>query len=147
MLSRTAVYKRKEFMSTLFTKIIRGDIPAEKIYEDDLCIVILDIAPVNKGHALVISRNEYETIADCPDDELSHLMAAAKRTAVKMEQALDIDGYNILINNKAASGQEIPHLHIHVIPRYSGDGKSPIFRKESYLNDEMEETAQLLRFS
>ncbi len=134
-------------MATLFTRILNKQIPAEMLYEDDQCMVILDIAPVNKGHALVISRNEYETIGDCPDEELAHLMAVVKRTAAQLEEQLGADGYNVLINNRPPSGQEVPHLHIHVIPRFSGDGKSPLFRKERYSEGEMAHTAQLLAFS
>lgn len=134
-------------MPTLFSRILNKEIPAEILYEDDLCMVILDIAPVNKGHALVISRNEYETIGECPDDELARLMAVAKHTAARLETQLGAEGYNVLINNRPASGQEVPHLHIHVIPRYSGDGKSPIFRKEGYSEGEMARTARLLAFT
>ncbi len=119
-------------MATVFTKIIDGEIPSVKIHEDDRCIVILDISPINKGHALVIAKAEYVTITDCPDDELSHYMKVAKTVAAKMEEVLGIDGFNIMINNRPASGQEVPHLHIHVIPRFKRDGKTPPLKKESY---------------
>ncbi len=133
-------------MATLFTKIIAGDIPSVKIHEDEYCVVILDISPINKGHALVISRNEYETITECPDEELSKLMQVAKIAALKMEEVLDIDGFNIMINNRPASGQEVPHLHIHVIPRFTKDGKTPRLLKESYADEEMLEFGRLLSF-
>jgi len=123
-------------MATIFSKIIDGEIPSVNLYEDETCIVILDISPVNKGHALVIARDEFETLLDCPDEIINHLMQVAKRVVRRMEEVLRIDGYNILINNRPASGQEVPHLHIHVIPRFKGDGKSPIAQKEQY--DEME---------
>ncbi len=132
-------------MATLFSRIISRELPAAVLYEDEMCMVILDIAPVNKGHALVIAREEYETLTDCPDNVLSHLLSVTKKVALKMESALDIDGYNILVNNREASGQEVPHLHIHVIPRYSGDRKTPRFSKEQYSEGEMESTARMLR--
>ena len=125
-------------MATLFTKIINKEIPSVTIYEDAECVVILDLFPINKGHALVIAREEYETISDCPDEKLAHLMSVAKKVAKKMEAVLDIDGYNIMINNRPASGQEVPHLHVHVIPRYAEDGKTPKMSKESYEEGEME---------
>jgi histidine triad (HIT) family protein len=133
-------------MSTLFTKIIRREIPSVILHEDDKCIVILDLFPINKGHALVISKHEYETILECPRQELSYLMDVAKKTAAKMTSELSVDGFNIMINNKPASGQEVPHLHIHIIPRYSGDGKTPVMAKEEYIDGEMERLAEILSF-
>jgi histidine triad (HIT) family protein len=133
-------------MSTLFTKIIRREIPSVILHEDDKCIVILDLFPINKGHALVISKHEYETILECPRQELSYLMDVAKKAAAKMTSELSVDGFNIMINNKPASGQEVPHLHIHIIPRYSGDGKTPVMTKEEYIDGEMERLAEILSF-
>ena len=104
--------------------IINGDIPSTKLYEDDLCIAILDINPVNKGHALVISKECYPTFTDAPIETLSHMMEIARRIDQKQREALKADGTNIMINNSPASGQEVPHLHIHVIPRKEGDGKT-----------------------
>ena len=111
-------------MATIFEMIINGDIPSTKLYEDDLCIAILDINPVNKGHALVISRKCYPTFTDVPMETLSHMMEIARRIDQKQREALGADGTNIMINNSPASGQEVPHLHIHVIPRYKDDGIS-----------------------
>ena len=107
---------------TVFEMIINGDIPSTKIYEDDVCIAILDIAPRAKGHTLVISKQVYPTIADAPTETLAHMMDIVKKVDVKMREALSADGTNVIINNSPASGQEVPHLHIHVIPRKAGDG-------------------------
>ena len=131
-------------MGTLFTKIIQNEIPSVKIYEDDICIAILDITPVNKGHALVIAKKEYETLLECPDEILSHLITTAKRLAAGMKKKLNFDGFNIMINNGAASGQEVPHLHIHIIPRFKNDGKTPSMHKEHYSEHEMEELGRIL---
>lgn len=131
-------------MSTLFTKIIQNKIPSVKIYEDELCIAILDIAPVNKGHTLVIVKNEYETLLECPDEILTHLITTTKRLAAEMKKKLNLDGFNIMINNGAASGQEVPHLHIHIIPRFNRDGKTPALKKEHYLENEMSEFGKIL---
>lgn len=132
-------------MATIFSKIIEGEIPSVNIYEDEVCVVILDISPVNKGHALVIARDEYETLLDCPDETLNHMMQVSKRVVQKLTEVLNIDGYNILINNKPASGQEVPHLHIHIIPRFTNDGKSPIAQKETYGEMEMVELGKKLQ--
>ena len=131
-------------MSTLFTKIILNEIPSVKIYEDELCIAILDIAPVNKGHTLVIAKNEYKTMLECPDNVLSHLITTTKSIAEKMKEKLNFDGFNIMINNGASSGQEVPHLHIHIIPRYDNDGKTPALKKDQYIENEMADFGRIL---
>ncbi|MFA6688217.1 MAG: HIT family protein [Sphaerochaetaceae bacterium] len=133
-------------METVFSRIVAGDLPAVKLHEDDLCIVILDINPVKKGHSLVISKKPYPTVSQCPDDVLSHLMAVAKKLDAKLRKALVCDGTNILINNGPAAGQEVPHLHIHVIPRYEGDGQKFGFVKESYAEGEMVSYGKKLLF-
>lgn len=131
---------------TIFTKIIKGEIPSVKLYEDDLCLVILDLNPVEKGHALVIAKEPYPTFLDCPTETLSHMMEVAKKVAAKQEDVLSCQGTNILINNGKASGQEVPHLHIHVIPRYEGDGQKFGFSKQSYGDGEMAHYGKELSF-
>ena len=131
-------------MATVFEMIISGDIPSTKLYEDDSVLVILDINPVEKGHSLVISKTVYEDFTQCPSAQLSHMMEIAQRVALKLKAELKCDGTNILINNRKASGQEIPHLHIHVIPRYDNDGQSFGFSKKSYEGDEIKEYGKKL---
>lgn len=121
---------------TVFQKIIKGEIPSVKIHEDRECIAILDISPVEKGHALVISKEPYPTFQECPAETLSHMMEIAKKVAAKQKEVLGNQGTNILINNGKASGQEVPHLHIHVIPRFAGDGQKFGFTKQSYQDGE-----------
>ena len=132
-------------MATIFEMIINGDIPSTKLYEDDLCIAILDINPVNKGHALVISRKCYPTFTDVPMETLSHMMEIARKVDMKQREALHAEGTNIMINNSPASGQEVPHLHIHVIPRVSGDGRTPVLKKTSYEDGEIAAYGEKLR--
>ena len=132
-------------MATVFEKIIAGEIPSTRLYEDDKCVVILDINPVRKGHALVISRQCYPTFTDVPMDVLSHMMEIARRIDRKQREVLGAEGTNIMINNSPASGQEVPHLHIHVIPRTSGDGKTPTMSKEKYDDGEAAHYGDLLR--
>ncbi len=134
-------------MASIFTKIIDGEIPSTKIYEDDICIVILDIFPNHKGHSLVIPKEEYETIMDCPDDILKHLISITKKVSEKQTEELKCDGINISINNKPAAGQEVPHLHIHAIPRYKDDGYKFGFGKEEYGEGELEEFGKRLKIN
>ncbi len=133
-------------METIFTKIRDGAIPSVKLHQDELCFVILDINPVNKGHLLVITNECYPTLADCPDATLSHLMSVVKRADAKLREALICDATNIVINNGKESGQEVSHLHIHVIPRFKEDGKHFHFPKEQYEEGEIERLGRRLEF-
>lgn len=132
-------------METLFTKICKGEIPSVKLYEDDVCFVILDINPVLKGHSLVISKEPYPSMADCPDDVLGHLMKVAKIIDAKQRKALGSQGSNIIINNDPASGQEVPHIHVHVIPRFDGDGRKYFALHDKYDDGEMAQYGERLR--
>ncbi len=133
-------------MATVFELIRDGKIPSVKIYEDDLCFVILDLSPVNKGHALVISKEAEPTFDSVRRETLHHMMDVAVKVDRKMRDVLKADGTNIMINNGPASGQEVPHLHIHVIPRYEGDGKTyKLPEKEKYEEGEMEKYGEMLK--
>lgn len=131
-------------MPTVFELIIRGEIPSTKLYEDDTIIAILDINPVHKGHALIIAKHPYPTFTDCPISTLSHMMEIAQRIDLKQREVLHSDGSNILINNGKAAGQEVPHLHIHVIPRFTDDGQRFGFSKTSYTGNELKEMGDAL---
>lgn len=132
-------------METLFTKICKGEIPSVKLYEDDVCFVILDINPVVKGHSLVISKEPYPSMAFCPDDVLGHLIKVAKAVDAKQRKALGSQGSNIIINNDPASGQEVPHIHVHVIPRFEGDGRKYFAVHDKYSDGEMAQYGERLR--
>ena len=131
-------------MATVFEMIINGESPSTRLYEDESCIVILDINPISKGHALVISRKCYPTFTDVPMETLSHMMEIARKVDQKQREVLKAEGTNIMINNSPASGQEVPHLHIHVIPRFSGDGKTPAFPKGKYEDGEISRYGEML---
>ena len=132
-------------MPTVFEMIIKGDIPSVKVYEDADIIAILDIAPKMKGHTLVISKKVYETVADCPAETLSRMFEVVKQLDRKMRSELGADGTNVFINNSPASGQEVPHLHIHVVPRYDGDGLSFFPPSMEYEDGEMAEYGNKLK--
>lgn len=133
-------------METIFTKIRDNQIPSVKLHQDELCFVILDINPVNKGHLLIITREPYPTIAACPDETLAHLMAITKIADGRLRSVLGCDATNIVINNGKESGQEVPHLHIHVIPRYQDDGKMIRLPKQQYDEGEMRALGARLEF-
>lgn len=102
----------------IFCKIINGDIPSRKLYEDDKFIVILDVGPASKGHALILPKEHYANIYEMPEDLCAEAMKVAKKMAAKMTDALQADGFNILQNNGEAAGQTVFHFHMHLIPRY-----------------------------
>ncbi len=106
----------------IFCKILNKEIPAAKVFENDHVLAFLDIMPVNKGHCLVIPKMHFETLDDVPDTELAELMKGVKKTAKAVMNIVSAQGYNVQMNNHKAAGQMVPHAHIHIVPRFSGDG-------------------------
>ncbi len=104
-----------------FCKIAKGDIPTNTVYEDDNFRVILDIAPANPGHCLIIPKKHSPNIYETDDDVLAKAMVLAKKMAVKVKKATGCDGVNIMQNNEEAAGQTVFHFHMHIIPRYKDD--------------------------
>ncbi len=109
-------------MDCIFCKIINGDIPCTKIYENDKVLSFMDICPMNKGHLLVIPKTHGATILDLPEPDFLAVMSATKMIAEAANKALNPDGINILQLNGEAANQVVPHLHVHIVPRWDGDG-------------------------
>ena len=131
---------------TIFSKIIKGEIPCSKLFEDDLILVFLDIAPFNFGHALVVPKDHHHSITTLPANFHARMMETASKVAVAQMRALKAEGFNLVLNNGRCAGQEVPHVHLHVIPRFVDD--QPIFKvsKKKYESiDEMQKTAQNIR--
>ena len=125
----------------IFCKIVKGEIPSNKIYEDEKTLAFLDIAPVNIGHSLVISKEHYPNIYETPEEIMAEMMKTAKKVSIALK-ALDADGVNIAMNNNFAAGQVVFHSHIHVIPRFTNDGFELWHGKRKYNEGEKEEVAQ-----
>ena len=125
----------------LFCKIVAKEIPATVVYEDDDVLVFMDIGPIIKGHALVVSKKHYDPVTETPDEVIARLHITAKRIAKAQLNGLGADGVNIMQNNGVASGQEVPHIHVHVIPRYNEDGHHWNWNAKKY--DDIEEMAKL----
>ena len=106
----------------IFCKIAKGEIPCNKIYEDDTVLAFLDIQPVSDGHTLVIPKSHFGTFDMCPSEIMSKVVGCARKIAVAVAGAMEADGYNILCNNGKAAGQLVDHVHFHVIPRKKDDG-------------------------
>lgn len=109
-------------METIFSKIISGEIPAEKVYEDDYAYAFLDINPVNPGHTLVVPKKWSSGFLDASEDTICHLIPAIQKVAMAVKAATGAPGVNIIQNEGAAAGQKVFHLHFHVIPRFENDG-------------------------
>jgi len=106
----------------LFCKIVRGEIPAEAIYRDNICIAFLDIHPNNLGHTLIVPLEHYENLYDLPDQLLSSIAPQIKKVTLMVKKGVSADGINIAMNNEKAAGQIVNHAHIHIIPRFNDDG-------------------------
>lgn len=131
---------------TLFEKIVHREIPAVIVHEDDETLAFLDIGPIIKGHTLVIPKVCYDPLTETPDEVLAALMRVCKKVAAAQMNGLGADGVNIIQNNGRAAGQEVPHLHFHVIPRFEGDGHRWNWAAKEYENPgEMEQCAQKIR--
>lgn len=109
-------------MDCVFCRIIKGEIPAVKIYENEKVVVFLDMHPNNPGHMLVVPKKHYINILDCPDDLLGEITLTTKKISLAAVKALNLTGFNIIQNNGEVAGQVVPHFHWHVIPRSPGDG-------------------------
>jgi len=106
----------------IFCKIVRGEIPANKVLEDNEFLAFLDIKPISKGHALLIPKVHCKNLLDFPRTEETDLMEFLKKIATAVVKATNADGFNLGMNNGRAAGQVIHHAHFHIIPRFENDG-------------------------
>lgn len=111
--------------NNIFAKILRDEIPAERVYEDDDTMVMMDIMPRADGHALVIPKTPARNMLDATPEQLAACLKTAQKVAHAMMQAFNADGITIQQFNEAASGQEVFHLHYHVLPRRTGVSLRP----------------------
>ena len=104
--------------NNIFAKILRGEIPCYKVFEDDQVLAFMDVMPQSDGHVLVIPKYEAENIYQLPVDKLQALIATTQRLATAAQQAFKADGITLMQFNGEAAGQTVFHIHFHVIPRY-----------------------------
>lgn len=133
-------------MECLFCNIIKGDIPSYKVYEDEMAYAFLDINPCSRGHTVVTLKKHYENFTDMPAEDAGSLFATVKMIAKMVEETVSADGSNIGLNNKPVAGQTVPHVHVHIIPRFEGDngGSMHSIVADPTAADDLEETAELL---
>lgn len=120
----------------VFCKIIRGELPAYIVFEDDVCMVFLDTRPVFPGHTLLVPREHYETLIDLPGPLVGPLFKNAQLLARAMEEGLKADGTFVAINNRIS--QSVPHLHVHIVPRHKRDGLKGFFWPRQRYKDQEE---------
>lgn len=125
----------------LFCKIIAGEIPSYKVYEDEYTYAFLDINPVNAGHTLVIPKKHSKNIFEIETNDWAAVMETVRILAGKIETAMDANGINLEMNNRQIAGQLVDHTHVHIIPRHSGDGLTH-WPQHSYADGEARTTLE-----
>ena len=129
----------------VFCKIVNGQLPAAKVYEDKFALAFLDVRPVNPGHTLVISKTHKKDLLDLSEEEASNLMMTIKKITPAILKAVNANSFNLGLNNGPESGQIIGHVHFHIMPRHANDGHR-LWQGESYANDqEMRDLAEMIR--
>lgn len=106
---------------TVFSKILKGEIPSYKVYEDEYTYAFLDISQVSKGHTLVIPKNAAPDMLSIDPSDLQHVITSVQKVAKAVDKAFQPDGINVIQNNRAYADQSVFHLHFHIIPRYKDD--------------------------
>lgn len=124
-------------MDCLFCKIINGDIPASKVYEDDKVLVFLDINPNTNGHMLIVPKEHVVTVDDISEELTKHILKVEKEMYSLLKDKLNCEGMTIVQNNDL--GQEVKHYHVHLIPRYKDDCWKMAFRQ-----DNLKEVSEIL---
>jgi len=129
----------------IFCKIATGQIPVAKVYDDQVVVAFLDIGPVSDGHTLIVPKEHFETLHDCPVEILGQVASRLGKIANAVMTAMGSEGYNVLCNNGKAAGQLVEHLHFHIIPRSSDDGLFDRWPSFKYQQGKIEQIAAKIR--
>lgn len=132
-------------MTTIFEKILCGEIPSVKIYEDALVFAFMDAGQVNPGHVLVATKKPYETLLDADEESVIALMRVAHKVAKAIQIAFQPEGITLLQTNKPAGWQTVPHLHMHVVPRFLNDGAELVWPRNNPGIEKMREYAAKIK--
>lgn len=135
--------KSQQQQACIFCKIAEGAIKSRKIYEDNNFMAILDINPANKGHVLLFPKEHYESLSDLPDN--LNLLDIAKKLSIIISKSVNAEGMNFFIANGAIAGQKVPHLIIHLIPRFKEDKLNFSWGPKEIIDEEMDKLEGLLR--
>ena len=128
----------------IFCKLANGVIPTNTLYEDDDFKVFLDASPATKGHCLIVPKNHYANLEEIDDEVAAKVLPLSKKMMKVMKDKLNCEGLNLVQNNGEIAGQTVFHFHMHIIPRYSGDGQSINWRPHTPADGELEELVKAL---
>src|SRR5215217_3500652 len=131
-------------MPSIFSKIVSGEIPALKIYEDQATLAFMDISPASRGHSLVISKDAHADLYAMPPETLAAVGRTVQRVARGLRAALQPDGINIIQNNGLAAGQTVFHYHVHIVPRWEGDNAIKLWQPHDVDQAELRALAEQL---
>lgn len=129
----------------IFCKLANGEIPTNKIYEDEDFTVILDASPATRGHALILPKEHFANLYEISDETAAKALPLAKKLIKHMKEVLNCDGFNVLQNNGETAGQTVFHFHMHLIPRYAGKEQILNWSHEAFTDEEMKEIAESLK--
>jgi len=127
----------------IFCKIVAGILPSYKVYEDEDVLAFLDIAPVNHGHVLVIPKKHFANMEEIPEDILMKVLRVVKKIGLSLKRGLKYKGYNIVESNDPVAGQEVAHIHFHIIPRLNKNEFS--WPHKSYKEGEAQEVVEKIK--
>lgn len=128
-------------MPSIFTRIINGELPCEKVLETEREFAFLDINPYAEGHTLVVPKREVGSFEELTPEDAQSLIVAVRRVAIALTRAMGTPHYNIMLNNGTAAGQEVFHVHFHVVPRWEGKRRL----REPYAEGRMAEVGRAIR--
>jgi histidine triad (HIT) family protein len=132
-------------LTCIFCAIVDRSAPARIVHEDDRTLAFMDLFPLTRGHTLVVPKAHCDSLLDCHAEDVAAVMQTAQRVAQAAMRAYTPDGLNLLQTNGAAAMQTVFHLHVHVLPRYAGDGFHVEFTRERAHDAELDASADLLR--
>ena len=132
----------------IFCSIVAGDIPARTVHETDDVMAFLDANPLARGHTLVIPKAHAKHVGDLDDDLASSLLAVVAELTPRVQSTVGADAANVGVNDGEAAGQEVPHVHVHIIPRFDDDGGAPIHavagERPDLTDDELDAVAEAI---
>ena len=115
----------------IFCKILKGELEASFVYQDEICSAFMDIQPVNKGHILIVPKKHAELITEIDDETSAKMFTLAKRINIALRKSdIRLEGVNYFLADGEAAGQEVPHAHLHIFPRFKGDGFGLAFSED-----------------
>ena len=125
----------------IFCRIANGEIPSNTVYEDAYFRAILDLSPATKGHTLILPKDHFDDLFSADEATMERLLKTAQKIGAGMMKSLHCDDINVVQNNGAVAGQTVRHLHVHLIPRYEGDGQIVTWKQNESDPDEQKKIA------